>query len=82
MKIKGKQITFPKSDLIRWSGKLIKEKDHEIVLEGEDVESFVKIYTPFRGVAKLIIYENGARVDAETLSSISDFDLERKKAIK
>ena len=74
MKIEDKIVTFPKSLSVKYAGKLIEETETHITLEGEDEESYLKIFTPFRGVAKLVLYENDRWVDAETLSSISNFD--------
>ncbi len=75
MKIEDKQVTFPKSIKVKYSAKLIKETKKEITIEGEDDESYLKIYSPFRGVAKLMLFENDQWVDAETSTAISDFDL-------
>ncbi|MBS1255363.1 MAG: hypothetical protein MAG581_01164 [Deltaproteobacteria bacterium] len=74
MKIDDKQVTFPKSLSVKYSGKIVDETETHLTLEGEDEESYLKIFTPFRGVAKLILYENDRWMDAETLSSISNFD--------
>ena len=74
MKIDDKRVTFPKSLSVKYAGKIIEETETHLTLEGEDEESYLKIFTPFRGVAKLILYENDRWVDAETLSSISNFD--------
>ena len=74
MKIDDKRVTFPKSLSVKYVGKIVEETEPQLTLEGEDEESYLKIFTPFRGVAKLILYENDRWVDAETLSSISNFD--------
>ena len=74
MKIEDKRVTFPKSLSVKYAGKIVEETDTHLTLEGEDEESYLKIFTPFRGVAKLVLYENDRWVDAETLSSISNFD--------
>ncbi len=74
MKIDDKHVTFPKTLSVKYAGKIVKETDTHITLEGEDEESYLKIFTPFRGVAKLILYENDRWVDAESLSSIANFD--------
>ena len=74
MKIEDKRVTFPKSLSVKYAGKIVEETDKDITLEGEDEESYLKIFTPFRGVAKLILYENDRWVDAESLSSIANFD--------
>ena len=74
MKIEDKHVTFPKSLPVKYAGKIVEETETHLTLEGEDEESYLKIFTPFRGVAKLILYENDRWVDAETLSSISNFD--------
>ena len=74
MKIEDKRLTFPKSLSVKYSGKVVEETETHLTLEGEDEESYLKIFTPFRGVAKLVLYENDWWVDAETLSSIANFD--------
>tara|TARA_B100000945_G_scaffold305393_1_gene291817 strand:+ start:1597 stop:1896 length:300 start_codon:yes stop_codon:yes gene_type:complete len=74
MKIEDKRITFPKSLSFKYAGKIVEETKTHLTLEGEDEESYLKIFTPFRGVAKLVLYENDRWVDAETLSSIGNFD--------
>ena len=58
-----------------FSGKQIKETEKEITLEGEDEESYLKIYNPFHRVAKLIFYEDDTWVDAESMDKIGDLDL-------
>ena len=75
MKIKDKRVTFPKSLSVKYAGKIVEETDTHLTLEGEDEDSFLKIYSPFRGVAKLLMFENDQWVDAETSSAISNFDL-------
>ena len=74
MKIDDKRVTFPKSLSVKYAGKIVEETDKDITLEGEDEESYLKIFTPFRGVAKLVLFENDHWVDAETHSSIANFD--------
>ena len=74
MKIDDKRVTFPKSLSVKYEGKIVEETKTHLTLEGEDEESYLKIFNPFRGVAKLVLYENERWVDAETLSSISNFD--------
>ena len=74
MKIDDKLVIFPKSLSVKYAGKIVEETDTHLTLEGEDEESYLKIYTPFRGVAKLVLFENDRWVDAETLSSIANFD--------
>ena len=74
MKIKDKRVTFPKSLSVKYAGKIVEETDTHLTLEAEGEESYLKIFTPFRGVAKLVLYENDRWVDAETLSSIANFD--------
>ena len=74
MKIDDKRLTFPKSLSVKYAGKVVEETEAYLTLEGEDEESYLKIFTPFRGVAKLFLYENERWVDAETLSSIANFD--------
>ena len=75
MKIKDKRVTFPKSLSVKYAGKIVEETDTHLTLEGEDEDSFLKIYSPFRGVAKLLMFENDQWVDAETSSANSNFDL-------
>ena len=75
IQIEDKQITFPKSLEVKYSAKLIDTSDEAIIIEGEDDESYLKIYTPFRGVAKLLMFENEKWVDAATSSAMSNFDL-------
>lgn len=75
MKIDGKQLTFPESIPVKYSAKLIKEVDGEITIEAEDEDSYLKVFTPFRGVAKLYVFENERWVDAETSQPFSGFDL-------
>ena len=75
MKIEKNQITFPKALNAKWSGKVVEETETELTLEGEDEESYVKFYTPFRGVAKLLLFEDARWVDAETSAALSSFDL-------
>ncbi|MEC7217947.1 MAG: hypothetical protein VXW44_08685, partial [SAR324 cluster bacterium] len=47
----------------------------EITIEAEDEDSYLKVFTPFRGVAKLYVFENERWVDAETSQPFSGFDL-------
>ena len=75
MKIEDKRVTFPKSLSVKYAGKIVEETDNHLTLEGEDEDSFLKIFSPFRGVAKLLMFENDQWVDAETSSAISNFDL-------
>ena len=75
MKIEDKRVTFPKSLSVKYAGKIVEETDAHLTLEGEDEDSFLKIYSPFRGVAKLLMFENDQWVDAETSSANSNFDL-------
>ena len=75
MKIEDKRVTFPKSLSVKYAGKIVEETDTHLTLEGEDEDSFLKIYNPFRGVAKLLLFENNQWVEAETSSAISNFDL-------
>ena len=75
MKIEDKRVTFPKSLSVKYAGKIVEETDTHLTLEGKDEDSFLKIYSPFRGVAKLLLFENNQWVDAETSSAISNFDL-------
>ena len=75
MKIEDNRVTLPKSLSVKYAGKIVEETDTHLTLEGEDEDSFLKIYSPFRGVAKLLMFENDQWVDAETSSAISNFDL-------
>ena len=75
IKVKKKKITFSKDLDVKYSGKLVKDTNKDITLEGEDEESYLKIYNPFHRVAKLILYEGDTWVDAETSSKIGDLDL-------
>ena len=74
MKIEEKRVTFSKSLSVKYAGKIVEETGTHLTLEGEDEDSFLKIYSPFRGVAKLLMFENDKWVDAETSSAISNFD--------
>ena len=60
---------------VKFSGKQIKETEKEITLEGEDEESYLKIYNPFHRGAKLILYEDNTWVDADSMNKIGDLDL-------
>lgn len=73
MKIEGNRLTFPKTLDVKYSGKLIEESETTLTLEGEDEESYLKIYSPFRGIAKLLLFENQQWVDAESGSANFDF---------
>ncbi len=73
MKIEGNQITFPKTLDVKYSGKLTEETDSQLTIEGEDDDSYLKVYSPFRGIAKLLLFENGHWVDAESGSADFDF---------
>ena len=75
IKVKKKRITFSKDLDVKFSGKQIKETEKEITLEGEDEESYLKIYNPFHRVAKLILYEDNTWVDADSMNKIGDLDL-------
>ena len=75
MKIAEKKVTFPKSLSVKYAGKIVEETDTHITIEGEDEESYLKIFNPFRGVAKLLMFENDQWVDAETSAAVSNFDL-------
>ena len=75
IKVKKKRITFSKDLDVKFSGKQIKETETEITIEGEDEESYFKIYNPFHRVAKLILYEGDTWVDAESMNKIGDLDL-------
>ena len=75
IKLNKKKITISKDLDVKYSGKLVKETDKEITLEGEDEESYLKIYNPFHRVAKLILYEGDTWVDADTSSKFEDLDL-------
>lgn len=75
IKVKKKRVTFSKSLDVKYSGKQVKETKNEITLEGEDEESYLKIYNPFHRVAKLLLFEGGTWVDAETSAMVGDLDL-------
>ena len=75
MKIEEKRVTFPKNLPVKYSGKIVKETKTLLTIEGEDEDSYLKIFNPFRGVAKLIMFENERWVDADTSSAVSNFDL-------
>ena len=53
MKIEEKRVTFPKTLSVKYAGKIVEETATHLTLEGEDEDSYLKIFTPFRGVAKL-----------------------------
>ena len=74
MKIDEKQVTFPKTLSVKYAGKIIEETATHLTLEGENEDSYLKIFTPFRGVAKLLLFENDKWIDAENSSSVSNFD--------
>ena len=74
MKIDEKQVTFPKTLSVKYVGKIIEETATHLTLEGENEDSYLKIFTPFRGVAKLLLFENDKWIDAENSSSVSNFD--------
>ena len=74
MEINEKRVTFPRSLTVKYDGKVIDESDTHITIEGEGDDSYLKIFNPFRGVAKLLLFENERWVDAETSSGISNFD--------
>ena len=75
MKIEDKRVTFPKTITVKYAGKIVEETDTHLTLEGEDEGSYFKIFTPFRGVSKLLLFENDKWVDAESSAAISNFDL-------
>ena len=74
MKIEEKRVTFPKTLSVKYAGKIVEETAVNLTLEGEDEDSYLKIFTPFRGVAKLLLFENDKWVDAENSSAVSNFD--------
>ena len=75
MKIEEKRVTFPKTLSVKYVGKIVEETSTHLTLEGEDEDSYLKIFTPFRGVAKLLLFENDKWIDAESSSAVSNFDL-------
>ena len=75
MQIEDKKVTFPKTFAVKYAGKIVEETDTHLTLEGEDEDSYLKIFTPFRGVAKLLLFENDRWVDAESSATGSNFDL-------
>jgi hypothetical protein len=72
--LKKKKITFPKNLTVKYAGKIVEETATHLTLEGETEDSYLKIFTPFRGVAKLLLFENDKWIDAENSSSVSNFD--------
>jgi len=74
MKIEEKRLTFPKSLKVKYDGKIVDESKTHITLEGVGEDSYLKIFNPFRGVARLFLFENNVWVDAETSSAVSNFD--------
>ena len=58
MKIEEKRVTFPKTLSVKYAGKIVEDTSTHLTLEGEDEDSYLKIFTPFRGVAKLLMFEN------------------------
>ena len=75
MKIEDKRVIFPKTIAVKYAGKIVEETDTHLTLEGEDEDSYLKIFTPFRGVAKLLLFENDKWIDAESSAAVSNFDL-------
>ena len=75
IKVNKKRITFSKELDVKFSGKQVKENNSEITIEGEDEESYLKIYNPFHRVAKLILFEGDTWVDADNMNKIGDLDL-------
>ena len=75
MEINEKRVTFPRSLTVKYEGKVINESDTHLTIEGEGDDSYLKIFNPFRGVAKLLLFENERWVDAESSGGISNFDL-------
>ena len=73
MKIEGKRVTFSKKPDVKYSGNLIQTTEDQITLEGVDEDSYIKIYSPFRGIAQLLLFENGKWIDAQSGSSQFDF---------
>ena len=59
---------------VMYAGKIVEETAAHLTLVGEDEDSYLKIFTPFRGVAKLLLFENDKWVDAENSSAVSNFD--------
>jgi len=74
MEINEKRVTFPRSLTVKYEGKIIEESDTHITIEGVGDDSYIKIFNPFRGLAKLLLFENECWVDAETSHSMSNFD--------
>ncbi len=74
MKIDGNRLTFAKTLEAKYSGKLVEETDTEITIEGEDEDSYFKLYSPFRGVEKLLLFENGRWADANSGGGSAPFD--------
>ena len=74
MKIDEKKVTLPKTLSLKFEGKIVSESDTQLTIEGEGEDSYIKIFNPFRGVAKLLLFENERWVDAENFNDISNFD--------
>ena len=74
MKIDDKRVTFSKSLNVKFEGEIVDESDTHLTIEGIGEDSYLKIFNPFRGVAKLLLFENERWVDAETFNDISNFD--------
>ena len=72
MKIEGNRITYSKKLEVKFSANVIEENEEQVTLEGVDEDSYLKIYSPFRGIARLLLFENGKWFDAE--SGVSQFD--------
>ena len=43
MKIEEKRVTFPKTLLVKYAGKIVEETATNLTLEGEDEDSYLKI---------------------------------------
>ena len=74
MKIEEKRVTFPKKLNVKFEGKVVNESDTDLTIEGKGEDSYIKFFNPFRGVAKLLLFENDRWVDSETSNDISNFD--------
>lgn len=74
VKVQKKRITFSRKLDVKFSGKHVNENDKEITIEGENEESYLKIYNPFHRVAKLILFEGETWVDADNMNIIGDLD--------
>ena len=74
--VKDKKIIFSKKLDVKFSGKVLEDDEKEIIIEGEDESSYLKVYNPFKRVAKLLVFENNQWVDTENSSTLENLNLE------